>query len=102
MLGLIRTQELLAARRIDGAEQYFTRAIDFGFSKSAEDTLAKWGHEAVLGDVVWIIRRFRPDVMVQVFAGTPGDGHGHHQASGMLAAEAFEARVRQVAASPSS
>ena len=91
VLGVIRTQELVAARRIDGAEQYFTRAIDFGFSKSAEDTLAKWGREAVLSDIVWIIRRFRPDVIVQAFAGTTGDGHGHHQASGLLAAEAFEA-----------
>ncbi|HSW51254.1 MAG TPA: PIG-L family deacetylase, partial [Bryobacteraceae bacterium] len=91
LLGLIRTQELLAARRIDNAEQYFTRAIDFGYSKSAEDSLGRWGHQEVLSDVVWVVRRFRPDVIVQVFAGTAGDGHGHHQASGILAREAFTA-----------
>ncbi len=91
LLGLIRTQELLAARRIDGAEQYFTRAIDFGYTKSAADTLSRWGHDAVLADVVWVIRRFRPDVIVQVFTGTPSDGHGQHQASGILAREAFAA-----------
>lgn len=89
LLGVIRTQELLAARRIDGAEQFFTRAIDFGFSKSAEETLAKWGHGAILGDVVFAIRRFRPDVIVLVFSGTPRDGHGHHQASALLGKEAF-------------
>jgi LmbE family N-acetylglucosaminyl deacetylase len=89
LLGVIRTQELLAARRIDGAEQFFTRAIDFGFSKSAEETLAKWGREAVLGDIVLAIRRFRPDVIVLVFSGTPRDGHGHHQASALLGKEAF-------------
>jgi len=91
MLGVIRTQELLAARAIDGAEQYFTRAIDFGFSKSAEETLAKWGHEETLGDVVWVIRKFRPDVIITIFSGTPRDGHGHHQAAGILAREAFTA-----------
>jgi LmbE family N-acetylglucosaminyl deacetylase len=91
LLGIIRTQELLAARRIDGAEQLFTRAIDFGFSKSAEETLAKWGHEKVLADVVWNIRRFRPDVILLVFSGTPRDGHGHHQSSAILAKEAFAA-----------
>ncbi len=91
LLGLIRTQELLASRRIDGAEQYFTRAIDFGYSKSAEETLARWGREETLADIVWVIRRFRPDVVVQIFAGTPADGHGHHQASAVLATEAFHA-----------
>lgn len=91
LLGLIRTQELLAARRIDGAEQFFTRAIDFGFSKSAAESLEKWGKEAVLGDVVQVIREFRPDVIVNRFSGTPRDGHGHHQASALLAKEAFEA-----------
>ncbi len=90
-LGLIRTQELLAARRIDGAEQYFTRAVDFGFSKSAEETLAKWGREQILADMVWVIRRFRPDVMVLRFSGTARDGHGHHQASAILGQEAFHA-----------
>ncbi|MGA3187042.1 MAG: PIG-L family deacetylase [Bryobacteraceae bacterium] len=90
-LGMIRTQELLAARRIDGAEQFFTRAIDFGFSKTAAETFTKWPREKVLGDVVWNIRRFRPDVIVLRFSGTPRDGHGHHQASAILGKEAFSA-----------
>ncbi|MFZ5926162.1 MAG: PIG-L family deacetylase [Acidobacteriota bacterium] len=89
LLGVIRTQELLAARRVDGAEQFFTRAIDFGFSKTAEETLAKWGRDEVLGDVVWVIRNFRPDVVILRFSGTPRDGHGHHQASAILGREAF-------------
>ena len=87
LLGLVRTQELLAARRIDGGEQYFTRAVDFGFSKTAEETFGKWGREAILADVVWTFRRFRPDVVV---IGNSG-GHGHHQAAGMLAREAYTA-----------
>ena len=91
LLGLIRTQELLAARKIDGAEQYFTRAVDFGFSKSAEEAMAKWGRETVLGDIVWTIRRYRPDVIVLQSTGTPRDGHGHHQASGILGREAYHA-----------
>src|ERR1700682_18359 len=74
-LGIIRTQELLAARQIDGAEQFFSRAIDFGFTKTAAETLDKWGHDRILSDVVWIIRRYRPDVIVLVFSGTPRDGH---------------------------
>jgi LmbE family N-acetylglucosaminyl deacetylase len=90
-LGLIRTNELLDARVIDGAEQFFTRAIDFGFSKTAAETLGKWGHERILGDVVWVIRNYRPDVIVLVFSGTPRDGHGHHQTSAMLGKEAFDA-----------
>src|SRR5712691_280194 len=91
-LGIIRTQELEAARRIDGAEQYFTRAIDFGFTKTAEETLgSKWPREKVLGDVVWAIRRFRPDVIILRFTGTPRDGHGQHQASAILGKEAFSA-----------
>lgn len=90
LLGLIRTQELLGARRIDGAEQYFSRAIDFGFSKSAEETIGKWGKQQVLADIVWVIRRYRPDVVINRFSGTPRDGHGHHQASAMLSKEAFE------------
>src|SRR6195256_3653082 len=65
-LGLIRTQELLAARQIDGAEQFFTRAIDFGFTRTAEETMQKWGHENTLSDVVWVIRRYRPDVIILV------------------------------------
>jgi LmbE family N-acetylglucosaminyl deacetylase len=90
-IGLIRTQELLAARKIDGGEQFFTRVIDFGFSKTAEETFEKWGREEVLADVVWNIRRFRPDIIINRFSGTPRDGHGHHQASAMLSKEAFEA-----------
>src|SRR5258708_2680838 len=83
-LGVIRTQELLAARKIDGAEQFFTRAIDFGFTKTTEETFAKWGREKILSDVVWVIRRFRPDVIVLRFSGTPRDGHGPHQLSPIL------------------
>jgi len=89
LLGVIRTQELLAARRIDGAEQFFTRAIDFGYSKTADEALEKWGREKVLSDIVWVIRRFRPDVIILRFSGTPRDGHGHHQASAILGKEAF-------------
>ena len=87
LLGLVRTQELLAARSIDGGEQFFTRAVDFGFSKTADETFEKWGHDAILADVVWTIRRFRPDVIV---AGISA-GHGHHQASGILGREAYTA-----------
>jgi LmbE family N-acetylglucosaminyl deacetylase len=90
-LGLIRTEELLAARRIDGAEQFFTRAVDFGFSKTPQETFEKWGHEKILSDVVWVVRRFRPDVIILRFTGTPRDGHGHHQASAILGKEAFSA-----------
>jgi LmbE family N-acetylglucosaminyl deacetylase len=90
-LGLIRTDELLAARAVDGGEQYFTRAIDFGFSKTADETIRKWGRERILGDIVWTIRRFRPDVIVFRFSGTPRDGHGHHQTSAILGKEAFTA-----------
>ncbi len=89
-LSIIRTQELLAARRVDGTEQYFTRALDFGFSKTPEETFAIWDHQAVLADMVWVIRRFRPDVLVTRFAPT-GGGHGHHSASALLSKEAFEA-----------
>ena len=91
LMGVIRTQELLAARRIDGAEQLFTRAIDFGFSKNAEETLTKWDREKILSDVVYHIRRFQPDVIVLRFSGTPRDGHGQHQASALLGKEAFAA-----------
>jgi LmbE family N-acetylglucosaminyl deacetylase len=90
-LGVIRTEELLAARRVDGAEQFFARAYDFGFSKSADETLAKWGHEEILGDMVRVIRTFRPDVVISRFLGTPTDGHGHHQAAGILSRDAFAA-----------
>ena len=98
-LGSIRTQELLAARRIDGAEQFFTRARDFGFSKSPDETLQIWGKDAVLADVVAVIRRFRPDVIVTRFSPEPADTHGHHTASAMLAVEAFQRR-RRPAVSP--
>lgn len=91
LLGVIRTHELLQARRIDGAEQMFTRAIDFGYSKSPEETLMIWGHDEVLADVVWAIRRFQPDVIVTRFPVTGEGGHGHHTASAMLAEEAFAA-----------
>ena len=90
-LGLLRTQELLAARRIDGAEQYFTRAVDFGYSKTAEESLEIWGKETVLGDIVWVIRKFRPDVIITRFSAEVTGGHGHHTASGLLIKEAFAA-----------
>ncbi|MCC8409494.1 PIG-L family deacetylase [Mucilaginibacter sp. UR6-1] len=91
LLGLVRTQELLAARRYDGAEQFFTRANDFGFSKTPEETLKIWDKEKVLGDVVWVIRKFRPDVMICRFPTTGEGGHGHHTSSAILAQEAFAA-----------
>src|ERR1035437_2730080 len=90
-LGIIRTQELLAARQIDGAGQFFSRAIDFGFTRTAEETLQKWGHDRILSDVVWVIRRYRPDVILLGFSGTPRDGHGQHQTSAILGKEAFTA-----------
>jgi len=89
-LGAIRTQELLSARRIDGGRQYFSRAFDFGFSKNAEETFEHWPRDTILGDVVRVVRAFRPHVIVAFFSGTPRDGHGHHQASGMLAREAYD------------
>lgn len=89
-LGAIRTQELLSARRIDGGRQYFTRAYDFGFSKNAEETYEHWPKDSILGDVVRVVRAFRPHVIVAFFSGTPRDGHGHHQVSGLLAREAYE------------
>lgn len=89
LLGVIRTEELLAARRIDGAQQFFTRAIDFGYSKTPQETLAKWGHERILSDMVWTIRHYQPDVIVLQFSGTPRDGHGQHQASAILGKEAY-------------
>ncbi len=90
-LGIIRTQELLAARRIDGAEQFFTRAYDFGFSKNPEETFRIWNKDSVLADVVWTIRQFRPDVIITRFPTTGEGGHGHHTASAILALEAFDA-----------
>ncbi len=89
LLGVIRTQELLAARRIDGAIQFFTRANDFGFSKHPDETFRIWDRETILSDVVRVIRTFRPDVIVTRFSPDPGTTHGHHTASAILAAEAF-------------
>ncbi len=91
LLGLIRTQELLAARRIDGAEQYFTRAADFGYSKSVDETLQRWNHDEVLADAVKVMRDVKPDVVITRFALEGGDTHGHHTASARLALEAFTA-----------
>ena len=89
-LGIIRSGELLSARSVDGAEQYFARAFDFGFSKSADETFGHWPREELLRDMVWVIRHFRPHVVVSIFTGTSRDGHGHHQAAGIVAPEAFE------------
>ncbi|HEX6104879.1 MAG TPA: PIG-L family deacetylase [Gemmatimonadales bacterium] len=88
-LGLIRTEELLAARALDGARQFFTRAYDFGYSKSLEETWSHWPQDTILKDVVRIVRRFRPQIIVSVFSGASGDGHGQHQAAGWSALEAF-------------
>ena len=90
-LGLIRTQELLAARRIDGGEQFFTRAYDFGYSKNPSETFRIWEKDSILADVVWVIRRFQPDVIITRFPVTGEGGHGHHTASAILANEAFQA-----------
>ena len=84
-LGLLRTEELLSARSLDGGRQYFTRAYDFGFSKTLDDTWQHWPRDSILKDVVRVIRRFRPQIIVSVFSGTPGDGHGQHQAAGWAA-----------------
>jgi LmbE family N-acetylglucosaminyl deacetylase len=90
-LGVIRTQELLAARRLDHGRQFFTRAVDFGFSKTSEETLRIWDRDKVLSDIVWVIRRFRPDVVVTRFSPDDDKTHGHHTASAILAQEAFQA-----------
>ena len=95
-LGMIRTEELLAARRLDGGRQFFTRAYDFGFSKTAEETYRHWPKDSILRDVVTVVRAFRPQIIVAVFSGTPRDGHGHHQVSAMLAREAFDAAADTV------
>ncbi len=89
-LGIIRTEELLAARELDGARQFFTRAYDFGFSKSADETFRFWPRDSILKDVVDVIRRFKPQIIIAVFSGTPADGHGQHQVSGMIARQAFD------------
>ena len=92
VLGVLRTLELTAADRYYGVEQRFTRVADFGFSKTADETFQKWhGHDIALGDMVRVVRTFRPDVLVARFSGTDRDGHGHHQASSILAREAFRA-----------
>jgi LmbE family N-acetylglucosaminyl deacetylase len=90
-LGVIRTHELLAARRLDHGQQFFTRAVDFGFSKSAAETLRIWDRDKILADIVWTIRRFRPDVIVTRFSPDDDKTHGHHTASALLAREAFQA-----------
>ncbi len=90
-LGVIRTEELLEARRIDHGKQFFTRAIDFGFSKTADETMRIWDHDKILADVVWVIRKFRPDVIVTRFSPEDQLTHGHHTASAILAREAFAA-----------
>ncbi len=90
-LGMIRTQELLAARKIDGSEQYFSRAFEFGFCKNASEALRIWGKEKILSDVVWLIRQYQPDIIITRFPGDARAGHGHHAASSLLANEAFTA-----------
>lgn len=90
LLGVLRTQELIQARSVDGSHQFFTRAIDFGYSKSIDETLSLWNKEKILSDVVWVIRKFRPDIIITRFPPDERAGHGHHAASGALAAEAFD------------
>ena len=90
LMGVLRTQELLQARRIDGAEQFFSRAVDFGYTKSPDETFKFWDHDKLLSDVVWVIRKFKPDVIVTRFPGTGEGGHGQHTVSAILAIEAFK------------
>ncbi len=90
-LGLLRTEELLSARTLDGGRQYFTRAYDFGYSKTLDDTWRHWQRDSILKDVVRVIRQFQPQIIVSVFSGTPEDGHGQHQAAGWAAQAGFEA-----------
>jgi LmbE family N-acetylglucosaminyl deacetylase len=97
LLGLIRTQELLAARRIDGGQQFFTRANDFGFSKSAEEAFRIWGKNEVLSDVVKVFRQYQPDVIITRFPPDERAGHGHHTASAVLAGEAFDVAAKKEA-----
>jgi len=89
-LGLLRSRELLAARGVDGGRQFFTRAYDFGYTRSLDETFEKWPKEILLEDAVRVIRRFRPQVVISVFPGNPRAGHGQHQAAGVVAHEAFE------------
>jgi LmbE family N-acetylglucosaminyl deacetylase len=95
-LGMIRTEELLSARRLDGGRQYFSRAFDFGFSKTLDETMQHWPKDSILKDAVAIVRAFRPHVIIAVFTGTPADGHGHHQFSGVIAREVFDAAADSV------
>src|SRR5262245_29282452 len=90
-LGVIRTEELYGARRLDHAQQFFTPNYEFGFSKSSDDTFSKWPHDQVLGDFVRVIRYFQPEIVISRFTGTPRDGHGHHQVAGIITQEAFKA-----------
>jgi LmbE family N-acetylglucosaminyl deacetylase len=94
LLGLIRTQELLAARRIDGGIQFFTRANDFGYSRSVDETMKIWNKEEILSDVVRVYRKFKPDVIITRFPADERAGHGHHTASAVLAQEAFDISPR--------
>jgi LmbE family N-acetylglucosaminyl deacetylase len=89
-LGVIRTEELLAARRIDGAHQYFARGYDFGFSKTADETRKHWPQDSLLNDVMTVIRAFKPHIVITTFSGTPRDGHGHHQVSAIVARQAYD------------
>jgi LmbE family N-acetylglucosaminyl deacetylase len=101
VLGMIRTQELLAARRIDGGRQYFTRAFDFGFSKTLDETLEHWPKDSILLDMVAIVRAYRPHVIIAMWTGTPADGHGHHQFAGVTAREVYDAAADSVRFPPS-
>lgn len=96
VLGMIRTEELLAARRIDGGRQFFSRAFDFGFTKTLDEALERWPKDSILKDAVAIVRAFRPHVIIAVFTGTPADGHGHHQYSAVIAREVFDAAADSV------
>ena len=89
-LGILRTQELLSARSVDGGEQFFTRANDFGYSKNPKETLQIWDKDKILSDVVWVIRKFRPDIVVCRFPPNSKGGHGHHTTSAILAMEAYD------------
>ena len=89
-MGLLRTQELIEARKIDGGEQFFSRAVDFGYSKTAKETFEIWEKDKILADAVWVIRKFKPDVIVTRFPPDERAGHGHHTASAMIAIEAFK------------
>src|SRR5437867_12185072 len=89
-LGVVRTEELYGARRLDHAQQFFTPNYEFGFSKSSDDTFTKWPHDQVLGDFVRVIRYFRPEIIISRFTGTARDGHGHHQVAGIVTQEAFK------------